>query len=111
MNKPCVPFPGISSIFSFVEPFLLYSFDASHCLASHCLLEPSSQACLGNPKLGDPILHNYSTGCEHVDSYLESCSCLTSWHLEYELDALLLPCHPFLFSFSSSSSHQLDHHG
>ena len=40
----CVPFPGISSTFSLIEPSLPCSCGASHCLASYGLLEPSSQA-------------------------------------------------------------------
>ena len=39
----------------------LPKYVASHGLVSHCLLEPSSQACLSNPKLGGPIHHNYGT--------------------------------------------------
>jgi hypothetical protein len=58
MNEPYVPFPSMSSTFSLIEPFLPCSCDASHCLASPGLLEPSSQACLDNPKLGVPILHS-----------------------------------------------------
>ena len=38
MNVPCVPFLGMSSTFSLLEPSLLCSCDASHCLASHRLL-------------------------------------------------------------------------
>ena len=82
MNKPCVPFPGISSIFSFVEPFLPYSFDASHCLASHCLLEPSSQACLGKPEARWPNiaqLWHLMWACGFLSWILFLLNILASW--------------------------------
>ena len=43
-NVPCVYFPGMSSTFSLIEPSLPCSCGAPHCLASHELLELSSQA-------------------------------------------------------------------
>ena len=89
MNVPCVPFLGMSSTFSLIEPSLPCSCGASHCLASPCLLEPSSKACLGNPKLGCPIHHNNGTWCEQLSSSSLLCSCSLSLRLDSSLDALL----------------------
>ena len=100
-NVPCVPFPGMSSTFSLLEPFLPCLCCASHCLASPCLLEPSSQACLDNPKLGGPMCYNYSILCKRSSPFSLFCSCSLALHLDSSLDALLflLLFHPLLVFF------------